>query len=47
MAALDAGADDFNAQDDCFEVFTSPADFLPFARLLKPRATPSSPPNRI
>lgn len=27
MAALDAGADDFNAQDDCFEVFTSPADF--------------------
>ena len=27
MEVLDAGADDFNAQDDCFEVFTSPADF--------------------
>lgn len=27
MAALDAGADDFTAQDDCFEVFTAPNDF--------------------
>ena len=27
IEGLDAGADDFNAQDDCFEVFTSPADF--------------------
>lgn len=27
MAALDAGADDFNAQDDCFEIFTAPSDF--------------------
>jgi YebC/PmpR family DNA-binding regulatory protein len=27
MQALDAGADDFVAQDDVFEVYTSPADF--------------------
>ncbi len=27
MAALDAGADDFLAQDDCFEIFTAPNDF--------------------
>ena len=27
MAALDAGAEDFVAQDDAFEVYTSPSDF--------------------
>lgn len=27
MAALDSGAEDFVAQDDAFEVYTSPADF--------------------
>ena len=27
MAALDAGADDFIAMDDAFEVYTAPADF--------------------
>ncbi len=27
MTALDAGADDFLADDDCFQVFTSPEDF--------------------
>lgn len=27
MSALDAGAEDFVAQDDAFEVYTSPADF--------------------
>ncbi len=27
MAALDAGAEDFNALDDAFEIFTAPQDF--------------------
>lgn len=27
MAALDAGAEDFNAQEDCYEIYTAPADF--------------------
>ncbi|MCH5279253.1 MAG: YebC/PmpR family DNA-binding transcriptional regulator [Christensenellaceae bacterium] len=27
MSALDAGAEDFDAQEDCFEIFTAPADF--------------------
>ena len=27
MIALDAGAEDFNEEDDCFEVLTSPDDF--------------------
>ena len=27
MTALDAGADDFQADDDCFQIFTSPEDF--------------------
>lgn len=27
MAALDAGAEDFNAQEDCYEIYTSPTDF--------------------
>lgn len=27
MSALDAGAEDFEAQEDCFEIFTAPADF--------------------
>ncbi len=27
MQAVDAGADDFIAQDDCFEIYTAPADF--------------------
>ena len=27
MDALDAGADDFNVEDDCFEIMTSPEDF--------------------
>lgn len=27
MAALDAGAEDFNAQEDCYEIYTAPSDF--------------------
>lgn len=27
MTALDAGADDFQADDDCFQIYTSPEDF--------------------
>ncbi len=27
MAALDAGAEDFNAQEDCYEIYTAPTDF--------------------
>lgn len=27
MQAVDAGAEDFVAQDDCFEIFTAPSDF--------------------
>ena len=27
MIALDAGAEDFNEEEDCFEVLTSPDDF--------------------
>lgn len=27
MKALDAGADDFNEEDDCYEILTSPEDF--------------------
>ncbi len=27
MAALDAGAEDFSSEDDCFEIITSPEDF--------------------
>ena len=27
MLALDAGAEDFNEEDDSFEIFTAPADF--------------------
>ena len=27
MIALDAGAEDFNEEDDCFEVLTAPDDF--------------------
>ena len=27
MQALDAGAEDFVAQDDAFEIYTAPADF--------------------
>ena len=27
MIVLDAGADDFNEEDDCFEIYTAPADF--------------------
>ena len=27
MAALDAGAEDFVPQDDCFEVYTAPNDY--------------------
>ena len=27
MTALDAGAEDFNEEEDCFEVLTSPDDF--------------------
>ena len=27
MQALDAGAEDFIAQDDAFEIYTAPADF--------------------
>ena len=27
MTALDAGADDFQADEDCFQIYTSPEDF--------------------
>ena len=27
MQAVDAGAEDFVEQDDCFEIFTAPSDF--------------------
>ena len=27
MVALDAGADDFNEEDDCYEITTAPDDF--------------------
>ena len=27
MLALDAGADDFNEEDDCYEILTSPEEF--------------------
>jgi transcriptional/translational regulatory protein YebC/TACO1 len=27
MIALDSGADDFNEEDDCFEITTAPDDF--------------------
>ena len=27
MVALDAGADDFQADEDCFQIYTSPEDF--------------------
>ena len=27
MQALDMGAEDFAAQDDCYEIFTAPSDF--------------------
>ena len=27
MIALDAGAEDFSEEDDCFEIYTAPEDF--------------------
>jgi len=43
--ALDAGADDVNAEGDAYEVLTPPAAFEPVKEALAGGASPSTVPN--
>lgn len=40
MAALDAGADDFNEEDDCYEILTDPNDFSAVREALEKQGIP-------
>lgn len=40
MIALDAGAEDFNEEDDCFEILTAPDDFETVRRALEEAKIP-------
>lgn len=40
MIALDAGAEDFNEEDDCFEVYTTPEDFSAVREALEAQNIP-------
>ena len=44
MDAMDSGADDFEAEEDCFTIYTSPDDFNAVSMPSPPRATISPPP---
>ncbi len=44
MDAMDCGADDFEAEDDVFTVYTDPDDFNAVADAMTQRATASYPP---
>ncbi len=47
MTALDAGAEDFAAEDDAFEIITAPEDFSAVREALEAAAMNSSPPSSI
>lgn len=40
MMALDAGAEDFNEEDDCYEILTSPDDFSAVREALEKQGVP-------
>ena len=40
MTALDAGAEDFQEDDDCYEIFTSPDDFSEVRETLEKAGIP-------
>ncbi len=40
MMALDAGAEDFNEEDDSFEIFTTPEDFSAVRETLEKEEIP-------